>query len=179
MPGIWDERQPDGTFSRRAHSCVELCVASIHCVTHRHDVRSVNARTSAQARPSSATSAHSRLHGARSQIVKLGIADRLRSELSARFLWWDLDMIPVAQVELFDPRSDQPVLAIGGSRIRAYGRAFERLSGGGRLASAPDGSSFVTHAMVGARKRSVCPAASQLASDRPGWSMERVSQLCS
>lgn len=84
------------------------------------------------------------------QIAKLGIADHLRSELSARFLWWDLDMVPVAPVQLFDTRSDQPVLAVGGKRIRAYGRAYERLSGGGRLATAPDGSSFVTHSMVGA-----------------------------
>lgn len=82
--------------------------------------------------------------------MKLGIAHHLRSDLSARFLWWDPDMVPVAPVELFDIASGQPILAIGGKRIRAYRKAFGRLSGGSALAAAPDGSSFVTHAMVGA-----------------------------
>lgn len=109
--------------------------------------------------------------------MKLGIADRLGpAELSKRFLWWDPDMVPVAPVELFDRASGAPVLAVGGKRIRAYARAFGRLAGGGALARAPDGSSFVAHAMVGAsRPTPAHPARAALRAPGPSTAAGRES----
>ena len=66
--------------------------------------------------------------------------------LTARYLLWDGDMIALRPVVPFLP-DGRAVRHTGGKRIKTYAEAFRRLTGA-ELATAPDGSSFVTHAMA-------------------------------
>jgi hypothetical protein len=79
------------------------------------------------------------------QLLKLGAAESAAANLTATFLLWDSDMIALRPVALSTP-DGRLLRAVGGSRVKTYGGAYERLTGE-RLASAPDGSSFVTHQM--------------------------------
>ena len=56
-------------------------------------------------------------------------------------------MIALRPLHMFDA-AGRAVRHVGGSRLRSYGRAYRTLTGGATLAAAPDGSSFVTHAMA-------------------------------
>jgi hypothetical protein len=62
-------------------------------------------------------------------------------------LLWDGDMVALAPIAT-SSADGRAVRHIGGSRVKTYGAAYTSLTGGARLASAPDGSSYVTHAAV-------------------------------
>ncbi len=83
------------------------------------------------------------------QLLKLGAADAVRN-LTERFLWWDADMIALRPVATA-AADGRALRHVGGSRVKTYGAAYVALTGAA-LAAAPDGSSFVTHAMVAERR---------------------------
>ena len=80
------------------------------------------------------------------QLLKLGAASGV-SNLTSRFVLWDSDMIALRPLRLFDA-AGRAVRHVGGGRLRSYDRAYRTLTAGDALAAAPDGSSFVTHAMA-------------------------------
>ena len=67
--------------------------------------------------------------------------------LTSRFVLWDSDMIVLRPLHFFDD-AGRALRHVGGGRLRSYGQAYRTLAAGAPLASAPDGSSFVTHAMA-------------------------------
>ena len=82
------------------------------------------------------------------QLLKLGAAGSAALNVSDRFLLWDADMIALAPLSWTSDDGLRAVRHVGGGRVKTYGAAYGRLTGGERLAAAPDGSSFVTHAML-------------------------------
>ena len=56
-------------------------------------------------------------------------------------------MIVLRPLHFFDD-AGRALRHVGGGRLRSYGQAYRTLMAGAALASAPDGSSFVTHAMA-------------------------------
>lgn len=86
------------------------------------------------------------------QLVKLGVARHL-PDLTSTFLVWDPDMIALEPFRVFSTERsgrtgrERVVRHVGGYAIRSYERAYVALTGE-QMASAPDGSSYVTHAMT-------------------------------
>ena len=86
------------------------------------------------------------------QLVKLGVARHL-PDLTSTFLVWDPDMIALEPFRVFSTERsgrtgrERVVRHVGGYAIKSYERAYVALVGE-RMASAPDGSSYVTHAMT-------------------------------
>ena len=86
------------------------------------------------------------------QLIKLGVARHL-PDLTSTFLVWDPDMIALEPFRVFSSERsgktgrERVVRHVGGYAIEAYEHAYEKLTGE-PLASAPDGSSYVTHAMT-------------------------------
>ena len=87
------------------------------------------------------------------QLVKLGVARHL-PDLTSTFLVWDPDMIALEPFRVFSTERsgrtgrERVVRHVGGYAIRSYERAYVALTGDAmRRASAPDGSSYVTHAV--------------------------------
>ena len=86
------------------------------------------------------------------QLIKLGVARHL-PDLTSTFLVWDPDMIALEPFRVFSSErsgktgKERVVRHVGGYAIRSYEDAYARLTGE-PLASAPDGSSYVTHAMT-------------------------------
>jgi hypothetical protein len=81
------------------------------------------------------------------QVLKLGIATAI-SNLSEDYVIWDLDMIALKPVRLYSS-DGRTIRHIGGYTNKGYTRSFERLTGLS-AAGGHDGSSFVTHGIVGA-----------------------------
>jgi hypothetical protein len=81
------------------------------------------------------------------QVLKLGIATAI-SNLSEDYVIWDLDMIALKPVRLYSS-DGRTIRHIGGYTNKGYTRSFERLTGLS-AAGGHDGSSFVTHWIVGA-----------------------------
>jgi hypothetical protein len=86
------------------------------------------------------------------QLIKLGVARHL-PDLTSTFLVWDPDMIALEPFKVFSSErsgktgKERVVRHVGGYAIRSYEDAYKRLTNE-PLASAPDGSSYVTHAMT-------------------------------
>lgn len=86
------------------------------------------------------------------QLVKLGVARHL-PDLTSTFLVWDPDMIALEPFRVFSTERsgrtgrERVVRHVGGYAIKSYERAYVALTGE-QMASAPDGSSYVTHAMT-------------------------------
>ena len=86
------------------------------------------------------------------QLIKLGVARHL-PDLTSTFLVWDPDMIALEPFRVFSSERsgvtgrERVVRHVGGYAIASYARAYEALTGE-PLAWAPDGSSYVTHAMT-------------------------------
>jgi hypothetical protein len=80
------------------------------------------------------------------QLLKLGAAEHVLN-LTSRFALWDSDMIALRPLRFFDAKG-RAVRHVGGGRLRSYGAAYRTLSGGSPLTPAPDGTSYVTHAMA-------------------------------
>lgn len=83
------------------------------------------------------------------QLLKLGVATTI-PDLSEDFVLWDLDMIALKPLRLYT-KDGKMVRHIGGRINSGYTRSFERLTGLPALGGS-DGSSFVTHWMLGALK---------------------------
>ena len=86
------------------------------------------------------------------QLVKLGVARHL-PDLTSPFLVWDPDMIALEPFRVFSTERsgrtgrERVVRHVGGYAIKSYERAYVALTGE-QMASAPDGSSYVTHTMT-------------------------------
>ena len=86
------------------------------------------------------------------QLLKLGAARHL-PYLSHTFLVWDPDMIPLEPFRVFSKErsgatgKERVMRHVGGYVIKEYEYAYEKLTQE-QLANAPDGSSYVTHAML-------------------------------
>lgn len=80
------------------------------------------------------------------QLLKLGSAISIEN-LTENYLIWDLDMIPLRPVRLFT-QDGRAVRHIGGRVNQGYSESFQRLTGLPALGG-HDGSSFVTHCMLG------------------------------
>ena len=101
------------------------------------------------------------------QLLKLGVSRHI-DQLSSLFLLWDMDMIPVRPLTLFQKRgqaeqlphkavdadlhsglhTQRLLLQIGGSVVKDYEPSYERLFDGSKVSYAPDGSSLVVHHML-------------------------------
>ena len=100
------------------------------------------------------------------QLLKLGVSRHI-DQLSSLFLLWDMDMIPVRPLTLFQERgraeqlpykvdadlhsslhTQRALLQIGGSVVKEYELSYERLFEGNKVSYAPDGSSLVVHHML-------------------------------
>ena len=99
------------------------------------------------------------------QVLKMG-ASRHIAGLSDVFLLWDMDMIPLRPLTLFEPRRDSDsvpsrledgdsplrthnaILQVGGVVVKAYELSYERLFGGQKVEYARDHSSLVVHHML-------------------------------
>ena len=101
------------------------------------------------------------------QLLKLGVSSHI-DQLSSLFLLWDMDMIPVRPLTLFQKRgraeqlphkavdadlhsslhTQRALLQIGGIRSSSYELSYERLFDGSKVSYAPDGSSLVVHHML-------------------------------
>ena len=101
------------------------------------------------------------------QLLKLGVSRHL-DQLSSLFLLWDMDMIPVRPLTLFQKRgraeqlphkavdadlhsslhTQRALLQIGGIRSSSYELSYERLFDGSKVSYAPDGSSLVVQHML-------------------------------
>jgi len=84
------------------------------------------------------------------QLLKLGAAEAIPG-LSEYFVVWDLDMLLLRPMKLFQPDPLDGHLRlrvnIGGAHSRGYDSSYSNLFGR-RLETASDGSSFVTHWML-------------------------------
>ena len=86
------------------------------------------------------------------QLIKLGVARHL-PDLTSTFLVWDPDMIALEPFRVFSTERsgrtgrERVVRHVGGYAIKSYERAYVALTGE-QMASAPDGSSYVTHTMT-------------------------------
>ena len=86
------------------------------------------------------------------QLIKLGVARHL-PDLTSTFVVWDPDMIALEPFKVFSAErsgktgKERVIRHVGGYTIRSYEDAYERLTNE-PLVAAPDGSSYVTHAMT-------------------------------